>query len=305
LTVYPKAWRHLHEDELVAVLMDISPPGRARPSVGEVSDLVFHGVGTRWRSVAEAPTGRLYRQGIGLAGLAALTLLAALGLATLLAAAVHPASLTSSTRALPIGVAAAACFVATFGSAVAGRRTWALAACLLGDAAALSAAVVVAVGAPAEAAPRPLPLVAGLVLALEATGYVLIGHRRTSTWSSMQRRAWLAICAGLVGVVEIVHPFGTLNATHGIGDPRLLRWGLTIGGVLVGVTATAALIEPRVLIAVLTLAIPLTPLVTIATAHMAPAVGHGPIMAAVLLVVVALAAHVRWTVHRKVRTQTS
>lgn len=43
LAVYPAAYRHIYEEEIVAVLMEGAEPGRRRPSPAEAADLLRSG----------------------------------------------------------------------------------------------------------------------------------------------------------------------------------------------------------------------------------------------------------------------
>ncbi|WP_248815491.1 hypothetical protein [Frankia sp. AgPm24] len=48
LRCYPPRWRHDHEDELIATLLDLADAtGRTRPSPADIADLVVHGLATR------------------------------------------------------------------------------------------------------------------------------------------------------------------------------------------------------------------------------------------------------------------
>ncbi|MCK9897282.1 hypothetical protein [Frankia sp. AgB32] len=52
LRCYPRPWRQLHEDEVVATLLDVADAaGRTRPSPAEVADLVAHGLAARFGAV--------------------------------------------------------------------------------------------------------------------------------------------------------------------------------------------------------------------------------------------------------------
>ncbi|MDQ1652021.1 MAG: hypothetical protein QOI35_1221 [Cryptosporangiaceae bacterium] len=53
---YPAEYRQAREEEIVATLMESSPPGRDRPSAGDVADLALGAVRAHWRvSLRESP----------------------------------------------------------------------------------------------------------------------------------------------------------------------------------------------------------------------------------------------------------
>jgi len=47
LACYPAAWRHAHDQEMLAVLMTAAPEGKPRPGLGEAADLVAGGLQVR------------------------------------------------------------------------------------------------------------------------------------------------------------------------------------------------------------------------------------------------------------------
>ena len=105
---------------------------RPWPGLAEALDLVRHGVAARWRGSAGAAAD--WRAGVGVAGLAALTLLAAFGALQLLAVA--PGSVAYPGDDLTIPLAAASAVAAVLGLLywAAGARRTALAATLCTDA---------------------------------------------------------------------------------------------------------------------------------------------------------------------------
>ncbi len=66
LACYPRRWRQEHGDELVATLLDVADAdGRARPSPGNVADLVAHGLAARFgASLALVPSAVRHRVAI-------------------------------------------------------------------------------------------------------------------------------------------------------------------------------------------------------------------------------------------------
>ena len=50
LSLYPKAFRADHEEEMIGVLLEGADPGQARPRLREAANLAAHGIGRRIRA---------------------------------------------------------------------------------------------------------------------------------------------------------------------------------------------------------------------------------------------------------------
>jgi hypothetical protein len=108
LALYPRAYRHEHEEEMLAVLLECAQPGQEFPRVVESLDLIWGALRMRLR------LRQVYRGNIGSDALAAFSLLAPLllagpALATLMLQLVHgppaPGAMSSEVYAAAIAAA--------------------------------------------------------------------------------------------------------------------------------------------------------------------------------------------------------
>jgi len=82
LAFYPARYRHVHEEEILAVLMTAAPEGRSRPSLAEIADLIMGALRVRCQPVRGGLAGPGWRGILALMGTgAALGLLAGVGYA--------------------------------------------------------------------------------------------------------------------------------------------------------------------------------------------------------------------------------
>jgi hypothetical protein len=69
LRAYPPGYRHQHQEELLATLLDAARPGQRHPSLREATALLIGGLRTRVRLVAGGSTGALWAEGLRLGSL--------------------------------------------------------------------------------------------------------------------------------------------------------------------------------------------------------------------------------------------
>jgi len=82
LAFYPARYRHVHEEEILAVLMTAAPEGKSRPSPAEIADLIMGALRVRCQPVRGGLAGPGWRGILALMGAgAALGLLAGVGYA--------------------------------------------------------------------------------------------------------------------------------------------------------------------------------------------------------------------------------
>ena len=82
LAFYPARYRHVHEEEILAVLMTAAPEGKRRPTLAEVADLIMGALRVRCQPVRGGLVGPGWRGVLALIGTgAALGLLAGVGYA--------------------------------------------------------------------------------------------------------------------------------------------------------------------------------------------------------------------------------
>jgi hypothetical protein len=82
LAFYPARYRHVHEEEILAVLMTEAPEGESRPSLAEAADLIMGALRVRCQPVRGGLAGPGWRGILALMGTgAALGLLAGVGYA--------------------------------------------------------------------------------------------------------------------------------------------------------------------------------------------------------------------------------
>lgn len=190
LALYPASWRARHDEEVLAVLLECAPPGRARPGWRDAADLIGHALAERARRAGRSPTRDDTRSGFALAGIVALAVLAAVSVLQLIAlvpnaavwasgggATFNPGAgyLTEPSGAPIVALAASAACLIACACWVARLRRGALIAIALTDAGFLLAALLLRNGL--YTVSWPLIMV---ILGLAAVATVLIVHRGVS-----------------------------------------------------------------------------------------------------------------------------
>ncbi|MEV4571755.1 hypothetical protein AB0K16_00755 [Nonomuraea jabiensis] len=253
LAWYPKDHRARHEEEMLAVLLAASAPGRSRPAGREAFDLVRGGLAIRLRRFPPPGSRRHWQAATGLAALLAPLTLFGAGLFRAAGYAGRLAldlALPQLIYALPYGLVVLLAWL--------GRR-WAAIACAWAMAA-LDAAETMA---------RMLALSEGTVV----VGDVLLVSGRPLIAATMLLSALPAcVCAAMLTLVPSPGP-------GPVGSRRLLAWA---GGVLAACVVGA--LVPRVFGAVLILAA----IATVAVMALRSAVGRrtAAVLAPFLLVAV-------------------
>ncbi|MGA2006764.1 MAG: hypothetical protein ABSH27_04295 [Solirubrobacteraceae bacterium] len=204
LALYPAAWRARHDDEVLAVLLECAPPGRARPSWRDACDLVAHALMERLRGVGRSPTSEDARSGVALAAIVALAVLAALSLQQLVVIAPNAGSWGLGTGyvgrpALIAMLASAGCLTACV-CWLAGRRRLACAAIAFTDAGFLVASLMLRHGSYNVS----WSLIVA-ILGLAAVASLLMAHRAVSEAGRelIGRRGFVELIGALLLVAEI------------------------------------------------------------------------------------------------------
>jgi hypothetical protein len=221
LALYPAAWRARHDDEVLAVLLECAPPGRARPSWRDACDLVAHALMERLRGVRRSPTADDVRSGVALAAIAALAVLAALSLQQLVAIAPSAGSWGLGTgyvgRPALIAMLASACCLTACVCWLAGRRRLACAAIAFTDGGFLVASLMLRHGSYNVS----WSLIVA-ILGLAAVATLLMAHRAVSKAGRelIGRRGFVELIGALLLVAEIGgwRHVGWAGSVYGQGD---------------------------------------------------------------------------------------
>ncbi|GAA1612873.1 hypothetical protein [Catellatospora bangladeshensis] len=229
LRCYPRSYRDVREDELLATLLDLAPPGRTRPTVGDVADLVEGGLRTR--------LGLATVDGLadGLTRAAPVALALAGGLSAFLWARVEP--LGPPTLG-PVAYAAwlAACAVALLAPARFTRPALA---------GALAVTAVLPLAAPVTAYDRP-PL--WVLMALAVFGLVALagtdGFRRNAERRAGPALGAVAVACGADVVTHLWRDGAPGHPHTGYYQPAVAQAGLVVAAA-VAVLACLALADLR------------------------------------------------------------
>jgi hypothetical protein len=204
LALYPAAWRARHDDEVLAVLLECAPPGRARPDWRDACDLVAHALLERMRAAGRSPTCDDARSGVALAAIVALALLAAFSLLQLLVIVPNAGPWGLGTgyvgrSALSAMLASAGCLTACV-CWLARRRRLACAAIAFTDAGFLVASLMLRHGSYAVS----WSLIVA-ILGLAALASLLIANRAVSEAGRelIGRRGFVELIGALALIAEI------------------------------------------------------------------------------------------------------
>ncbi|MFC4113460.1 hypothetical protein [Nonomuraea zeae] len=223
LAWYPKEHRARHEEEMLAVLLAGTPPGRVRPSARDAFDVVRGGLSIRLRHAVRPESRRRWREAVDLAALVApvVLLVAMLARAMAYAGMALPGGfygaeavllLELAGYALPYGLVALAAWLGRHRAAVACAWTFALAATWL-------------------ELQRDLPWSAVYV---ESDGVLLILNEATGLGGFASAVLPMYLCAAMLTLAPSPGP-GSL------GTRRVLGWT----GAALATAAVGTLVAPR------------------------------------------------------------
>ncbi|QFY09859.1 hypothetical protein GBF35_27270 [Nonomuraea phyllanthi] len=254
LAWYPKDHRAQHEEEMLAVLLAASAPGRNRPAVRDAFDLVRGGLAIRLRRVVPLRSRRVWRAAVDLAALLAPLVLFGAGLFRVAGYAGRFAfdlAVPVLVDALPYGLVVLLAWLGRRWAAIA--CAWALAALhatmqlvqllSLPEGTVVVGDVILVSGRPVIAASMLLSALPACVCAAMLTlapspGPGPVGSRRLLLWAG-------GVLAACVGGVLLPKVFGAVLMLAALGTVAVMALRFTTG------RRTAAVLMPLLVVAVM------------------------------------------------------